>query len=94
MINYFNLKTNLARLEKLPDDTVNFRPLSEDILQRVLLYLETLDYNESNNLSWRLSIYLMLDTGVRMNELLNINSENIDLISNSIILDTTKNGKK
>lgn len=94
LLNYFELKPNLSRLEKLPDDTTNFRPLSDNVLSRLINYLKTLDYSESNHLSWRLSIYLMLDTGVRMNELLNIKTENVDLISNSIILETTKNGKK
>lgn len=94
LLNYNDLKPNLSRLEKLPDDTTNFRPLSDIVLDRLLSYLKTLDYNESNNLSWRLAIYLMLDTGVRMNELLNIKAENVDLVSNSIILETTKNGKK
>mgnify|MGYP001014067379 CR=1 FL=1 len=38
-------------------------------------------------------MYLMLETGVRMNDLLKIKSKNIDLLSNNIILDTTKNNQ-
>jgi site-specific recombinase XerD len=40
------------------------------------------------------SIYLLLDTGIRFNELLNIKTKNVDITSRKILLDETKNGKK
>jgi integrase len=94
VLNYYHIENKMPKFEKLPDDTTSFRPLSDKLLDKFIKYLRTLDLNESNNLSWVLSMYLMLDTGVRMNELLNIKTKNIDLISNSIILERTKNGKK
>jgi site-specific recombinase XerD len=36
----------------------------------------------------------LLDTGVRLNELVNIKTKNVFLIDKKIILDETKNGKK
>lgn len=84
----------MPKFEKLPDDTTTFIPLSDELLEKYLKFLKSLDSNEYNNLSWVLSMYLMLDTGVRMNELLHIKTKNIDLASNSIILEHTKNNIK
>lgn len=92
VLRFHKVKHKMRDFEKLPNDRTSFRPLSDELLDKFLLYLKTLDINESNNLSWVLSMYLMLDTGVRMNELLNIKTKNIDLPSRTIILDTTKNG--
>ncbi len=44
------------------------------------------DYN-------KLAFMLMLTTGIRTNELVNIKTANVDLEKNSILLDFTKNGK-
>ena len=92
VLRFNKVQHNMRDFEKLPNDRTSFRPLSDELLNKFLSYLKTLDLNESNNLSWVLSMYLMLDTGVRMNELLNIKTKNIDLASKTIILDTTKNG--
>lgn len=94
VLKYNEVKHNLAPFQKLPDDTTSFRAIDDTTLKKLIDYIKSLDLNESNNLSWSLSILLMLETGVRMNELLNIKSKNVDLISNSIILETTKNNKK
>ncbi len=87
VLTHYDVADRMAKFIKLPDDTTTFRPLSDALLKKFLIYLNSLDLEESNNLSWVLSMYLMLDTGVRMNELLNIKTKNIDLVSNSIILD-------
>lgn len=94
VLRYYDVKTEIPSFTKLPDDTTSFKALNDVVLDQLLLYLKTLDTNESNYLSWRLAIYLMLDTGVRMNELLNIKTRNVDIYSRSIILETTKSGKK
>lgn len=90
----FTAEHQMAKFEKLPDDTTGFRAINDKVLKKLVNYLKKLDINDSNYLSWTLATYLMLETGVRINEVLNIKSKNVDLISNSIILDATKNGKK
>lgn len=94
VLRFHKVKHNMRDFKKLKDDTTSFRPLSDELLDKFLKYLKTLKLSESNNLSWVLSMYLMLDTGVRMNELLNIKTKNIDLGSKTIFLETTKNGSK
>ena len=60
----------------------------------MLRYLKKLDLEVSNNLSWTLSVYVLLDTGVRLNELLNIKRSDINKSEKSITLKTTKSGVK
>lgn len=94
VLNYNNIEHNLTKFEKLPDDTTSFRAVNDESLKNLVSYLNSLDIKESNNLSWVLSIFLFLETGVRMQELLNIKTINVDLETKSIILDETKNKKK
>lgn len=94
VLRYGNIEHELTPFQKLPDDTTSFRTINNNVLKRMIVFLQSLDLNESNNLSWVLSIYLMLETGVRMNELLNLKSINVDLLSNTIVLEKTKNGRK
>lgn len=94
VLSYNQIQHKMPHFVKLPDDTTPFRPLRDELLIKFLRYLKELDLTISNNLSWVLAMYLMLETGVRMNELLHLKTKNIDLVSNTILLDTTKNGKK
>lgn len=75
---------------KLNDDTTPFKILNDEELGLLKKHLKSLDINESNNLNWIAAIFLALDTGARKNELLNIKTKNVDLINNTIYLETTK----
>jgi len=92
-LNYSNIKYSF-RFVRLTDDTTHFKALNDDELVLLLKYLKTLDLEHSNNLVWVASIYIMLDTGVRKNELLNISSSEIDFTQKIIYLQTTKNAKR
>ena len=48
----------------------------------------------SNTILYKLMIYMLLDTGLRISELLDIKIPNIDLDNQIILLEHTKNGKK
>mgnify|MGYP000852375355 CR=1 FL=1 len=93
-LNKAKIKTDIGEQIKLNDDTESFKVLSDEELNKLLRYVKSLDLTNSNNKSWALAVYLLLDTGVRLNELLNIKIKNIDLVTQSIKLDITKNGKK
>lgn len=93
-LNKANIIVDIGQQIRLKDDTESFKMLSDEELKKLLRYCNSLDLSISNNKSWVLAVYVFLDTGVRLNELLNIKIKNIDLITQSIILDTTKNGKK
>jgi len=93
-LNYFNI--GYPKRIKLRDDTKSFTALTDSELNSLLDYIKNMPIksNESynNNLSWALSIYLFLDTGVRISELINIKFNNVDFDNKIIYLDTTKNG--
>lgn len=93
-VNRFDDINKLPKKISLIDDTTSFKPLSKVDLDKMMKYLGYLDQNESNNLIWVFSVYLMLDTGVRLNELINIKTEHVDLINNRILLVETKNSRK
>lgn len=94
VVNYYNLPHKLTPFVKLRDDTTPFRVIDDTTLRELIKWIKELDNEVSNNLSWSLSVLLSLETGVRMNELLNIKTDNVDLETKTILLETTKSGKK
>lgn len=93
VLRHYEIKTDLPKQRKLYNDTVNFKPIQIEERRKILKYISSLQSSTGNNLSYQVCILLMLETGVRSNELLNIRIENIDLNQQSIYLDKTKNGK-
>lgn len=93
VLNHSKVEHNMTPFVKLKDDTTPFRAIDDITLKELVKWTKNLNIEESNNLSWSLTILLMLETGVRMNELLNIKINNVDLTTNTIILETTKSGK-
>jgi site-specific recombinase XerD len=90
VLNFYSVK--YPRRFKLKDDTTSFKPLNDYDYKKLREYVSKINIKESNNLSLTLCIFLSLDTGVRLTELLNIKFENVDFTTNSIFLELTKNG--
>ncbi len=86
-----NLEIN-HNLKKLSDDTIRFQPIEEKNLKLILNYLNDLDINYKNNQVYQLAFFLLLDTGCRASELLEIKTKNINFSNNTIFLEYTKNG--
>lgn len=82
------------KVHKLVDDTTHYKSLNDEELKKLFCYLELQPLEESNNLPWITAIYVMLDTGARKNEALNIKTQDVDLSQRLIYLDTTKNKKR
>jgi len=93
VLRFHDLVHLLPKQRKLYNDTVNFKPVYEEERKRILKYMYDLNSDVGNNLSYQLAIFLMLETGVRSNELLNIKIDNVNLVEQAIYLDKTKNGK-
>lgn len=93
-VNRFEDITILPKKISLIDDTTSFKPLSKIELDRMMRYLGSINIHESNNLIWVFSIYVMLDTGVRFNELINIKTEHVDIDNQRILLVETKNSRR
>lgn len=94
VLNYHKIK--YPKRHKLQDDTKSFTALNQNDLKSLLDYISKLEIKTkdqyNNNLSWALCVYLFLDTGVRISELIKIRFNNIDFDNKIIYLDVTKNG--
>lgn len=86
-------KIPYPRRYKLKDDTTHFKWLNDKEYEALRKYINSMDITKENNLSLALSIFLSLDTGVRLSELLDIKCKNVDLETNTIFLEHTKNGE-
>lgn len=92
-LKYFNIKTNLTKQRKLKDDTQSFNKVSDSDVNKILRYLSKIEINDSPLFYIKCAIFLMLETGVRLNELRHIQIKNIDLQAQRILLTKTKNNK-
>lgn len=91
VLRFFDL--SYPKRYKLRDDTTHFKWLNDKEYEALREYINSMDITKENNLSLALSIFLSLDTGVRLSELLDIKCKNIDLETNTIYLEHTKNGE-
>lgn len=87
MYRYNELTSDFLTMKKLKEKFVTFGYISESTLIKV--YNEVFPFL---NLQAKLIIMLLLDTGCRANELVNIKVENIDLENRCILLLKTKTG--
>lgn len=90
---YLNDITNedsLVKFQKLKKDDEETITIDKETTTKIFEYLNSLNLNNISNLRAILFIYLLKDTGARLNELLHIEVNNINLESNSILLTFTK----
>ena len=79
----------IANIKKLKEEINEIQIIKNDTIENILKYIESLSDNFINCRN-RLIIYLMNDTGVRINELVNIEIKNINIENNSVYLSYTK----
>lgn len=82
----------MRRFEKLPKDDVETVTIDSKTLKTIFNYLNNANRTKSN-LRLKAMIYVLLDTGVRRNELRNILLKDVDLNSKTIYLRYTKTKK-
>lgn len=92
-LRYSNVQIHFKQ-HKLVDDTRHYRSIPNDELSILIKWLKSLNLKHSNNLVWVTYVLLMLDTGARLSEALNIRTTDIDFSSNLIYLETTKTEKR
>jgi site-specific recombinase XerD len=82
---------NLDKQIKLSSDVTSFKSIDNKELTLIINYLLNVDISINNNLSKVAAVTLMIDSGIRANELLNIESKNVNTSKNEIVLNHTKN---
>lgn len=80
----------LFKTPKLKESRLSYNILHENELKLILKYIKTIDESKPYELTKKLIILLLLDTGVRQSELLSIEIKNINFHENSIYLTRTK----
>lgn len=80
----------IANYKHLPKENKETIIIQDKILCKIKNHLDTLDLDDYYNIRNVLAVYLLLDTGVRANELRNILIKNINIKNNSILLTYTK----
>ena len=71
----------------------SFTMIPDNELKRIISYVNSLDNSISNNLMYKGIILIMINTGVRLTELYNIEKKNVNLETNEILLTKTKSGE-
>lgn len=84
----FNKELNQAidELKKFKEEKRRFNVLTNDELKILVDYLNSNVLKERN----KLLIYILIDTGARINEVLHIKKSNINFLNRTIYLETTK----
>lgn len=77
----------LSNIKKFKETKKTFNIVSSKQIKEILNYINTLP---DNKLMYILLIHLLIDTGARINEIMNIKKSDIKLSDNEILLTTTK----
>ncbi len=75
------------KFQKLKETPAKIETIKPEAVKKILAQIDSM------KLSHQVIIYLLLSTGIRRNEIVNIKMENINFRNKSIYLDFTKNGK-
>lgn len=89
------IKTTFYDVELPRKDTKPFKKFTEQELRKIFYTLSEFKKSKNktaNTIMYELLIYLLLDTGCRIGELLEIKKENINFKDKIIILEYTKSG--
>ena len=93
VFNYYNIEIPFKdKFIVLTDDTKSIATATFSEMSLIYNYVFSLD-NKDNNLSYKLIISLLRETGLRRNELIRLKFKDIDLDSNIIRIIETKNRK-
>lgn len=80
----------LQAIEKLRERVHTYDMIEEEDLKRIRSYIKKLPDDEGNNLFYKALILLLMDTGARINEILHIKKENVNIEEREILLTETK----
>lgn len=90
--NELSSANNISNFKKLKNDTLETITIQEKKIFKILDYLNNLNLKNIVTLRNVLTIFLLKDTGARINEILHIECKNISLETNRILLSFTKTG--
>lgn len=94
MLNYNEIDSPIMNIKKLREKKKTVDRLSDDELQLLFQYLNSLDLSNPNNYVYKTLYRFILDSGVRIHEAINIKKCNINFDHQVILLEQTKFDKE
>ncbi|MEM3713628.1 MAG: site-specific integrase [Candidatus Aenigmatarchaeota archaeon] len=89
---HYKILSTFNDFKLLPSDTKPFKRFYQDELEIVIQFVDQMAYTK-NSLIYKTLVFLLLDSGMRLSEALNIKIENIDFTTYTILLTQTKTSK-
>lgn len=90
---YYNITNHyIHSVKKFKEKKQTFEMIPDKTLKTIINYIGVLPDEVGNNLMYKGIIFLLINTGVRLTELYNIEKNNVKLNDNEILLTKTKNG--
>lgn len=96
LLRFYKLDSKFKQVmsfKKMTELGLSYEPVDKKVLIDILNYLETIRVEVYNGLMRKTAVILLAYTGVRLNELVTIEINNIDLEKRTILLTTTKSGR-
>lgn len=91
---YYGINNSyIHTVPKFKEKKNSYDMIPDETLVRVINYVGSLETSVGNNLMYQGIIFLLINTGVRLTELYNIEKRNIDISNYEILLTKTKTGK-
>ena len=84
------LNADLMSFPKLKQEDKRFNALTKNEVLKLLTYIET----SKIRFEFKVILHMFLNTGVRINELCHIETKNVKLDANCVLLTKTKNGRE
>lgn len=94
VMHYYEINSTFYKFKNLKSEVKPFKRFYHDDLQTIIRYVQLMNSSD-NSLTYKTMIYLLLDSGIRISELINIQIKNVDFTSTpyQILLENTKTGK-
>lgn len=94
VMHYYEINSTFYKFKNLKAEVKPFKRFYHDDLQTIIRYVQLMNSSD-NSLTYKTMIYLLLDSGIRISELINIQIKNVDFTSTpyQILLENTKTGK-
>lgn len=97
VLRFFEIRSSFIDVEFLKKDTLPYMRFRDNELKTIYkcVDLSTNSHRATKNtILYKLLVYMLLDTGLRIGELLEVKRDNVDIVNRVILLEHTKNGKK
>lgn len=92
VMKHYQVESNFYAFKNLPKDTIPFERFYHEELEIIISYVLQMNHTR-NSLVYRTLVLLLLDSGMRVSEALNVKISDIDLYGQTILVTKSKTSK-